>query len=84
MSAPRNQEEVEGRDHLRPDLALLLDAMRMENKALLDAGLSKMTNKILMLGVPLGAVGGFAAELVKPGVVSGSVEAMMNLFRLLS
>jgi hypothetical protein len=61
---------------LPPDLAVLFNAMRSEFDAKLSYSLSKMTNKILLLGVPLGAVGGFVAEMAKPGIARASGTAI--------
>lgn len=47
--------------------ALLLAAFRAEFDSKLDAGLARLQTRILLFGIPLGAVGGFAAELVRPG-----------------
>jgi len=80
---------VRGRDRERqvepdlpPDLAVLFNAMRSEFDAKLSYSLSRMTNKILMLGVPLGAVGGFTAELLKPGIAHASVAAVARFVGL--
>lgn len=78
MSALRDQEQSKAREGLAPDLALLLDAMRSENAALLDARIGKLTNRLLMMGIPLGAVGGFAAEMVKPGVIQQGGKAALG------
>ena len=52
---------------LPPELGLLFQAIRAEFDAKLEARIGKLTNRLLMMGIPIGAVGGFVAELVRPG-----------------
>lgn len=66
---------------LPPDMALLFSALRSEMHARNDALYNKLLTRILLMGIPLGAAGGFVAELVKPGVASQTVEA---IFRVLT
>ena len=60
--------------HLPPDLGLLLAALRSEFDAKLNATVSRLRNQLLVMGIPLGAVGGFAAEWVRTG---SSAEAAL-------
>jgi hypothetical protein len=59
--------------HLPADLALLFTAIRAEFDAKLDSRFTKLQYKVVMMGVPLGAVGGLFAELAKPGSVTGFI-----------
>lgn len=61
---------------LPPDHALLLAAFRAEFDAKLQANFARLQVRLLMFGIPLGAVGGFTAELVRPGSVGEAVAAL--------
>lgn len=71
MSEPQRKVSAdEARDRLTPDLALLLDAMRSEMDSKLDAMYFKLLTRLLAMGIPLGAVGGFVAEMLRPGTTA--------------
>lgn len=79
MSRESNREVQEAAEKLPPDLALLLAAMRSEFEAKLDLRFSKMTNRLLVMGIPLGAAGGFAAEMVRPNLLNDTASFILRV-----
>jgi hypothetical protein len=71
----RKSEDLE--KLLSPDLALLFGAIRSEFDAKLRAEANRILSRLLMLGIPLGAAGGFAAEWVRSGNTPEAVSILL-------
>ena len=72
-SKERDQQFSEVERNLPPDLALLLGAIRAEFDAKLSESSSRLLLRLTLMGIPLGAVGGFVAELVRPGTAHQAI-----------
>jgi hypothetical protein len=62
---------------LSPDLALLFAAIRSEFDAKIRAESNRIMVRILAMGIPLGAVGGFAAEWVRTGSANAAISTFI-------
>lgn len=65
---------------LPADLALLFAALRSEMHANNQAMYSKLMLRIVLMGIPVGAVGGFVAEMVRPGSAAQAIGVVLGLF----
>lgn len=72
----QDQEDVEGK--LPPELALLLAAIRSEFEAKIGQSESRLLFRLTLMGIPLGAAGGFVAEIVKPGAAHSALSAVLS------
>lgn len=65
---------------LPPDMALLFAALRAEMHARDETLYNKLLSRILIMGIPLGAVGGLVGEVIRPGTAEQVSHAVLRLF----
>ena len=65
----RSQYQVDLERKLSPELGILFAALRSEFDAKLESEVARLQRNLLLLALPLGAIGGFSAELVRPSTV---------------